>query len=63
MIAFGYQQSNTDHTIFIKHYTDNITIIIVYVDDIVVTGNNQEEMTSLKHYLAKEFEIKDSDSL
>lgn len=59
MICFGYQQSNADHTLFIKHYKGKITILIVYVDDIVVTGNDTEEIARLKKLLAKEFKIKD----
>jgi hypothetical protein len=33
--------------------------LIVYVDDIILTGNDVEEKMNLKTYLAKEFEIKD----
>jgi hypothetical protein len=35
----------------------------VYVDDIVVTGNDDEKIRNLKHSLANEFEIKDFGSL
>ncbi|KAJ7961715.1 Retrovirus-related Pol polyprotein from transposon TNT 1-94 [Quillaja saponaria] len=59
MISFGYQQSNADHTMFVKHCHGRITILIVYVDDIVVTGDNPAEVSKLKSHLAKEFEIKD----
>ena len=31
----------------------------MYVDDIVVTGKNSEELSKLKTYLATEFDIKD----
>ena len=44
----------------VKHSTsDKITVLIVYVDDIVLTGNYKEEMAHLKHLLSREFEIKD----
>ncbi|KAK3006048.1 hypothetical protein RJ639_017338 [Escallonia herrerae] len=33
--------------------------LIVYVDDIIVTGNDSNEKEALRKYLAKEFEIKD----
>lgn len=33
--------------------------LIVYVDDIIVTGNDDEERKQLKAHLAQEFEIKD----
>ena len=35
----------------------------MYVDDIVLTGDNMEEMERLKKYLAAEFEIKDLGAL
>ena len=35
----------------------------MYVDDIVVTGNDTVEIGKLKTYLAKEFEIKDLGTL
>jgi len=44
----------------VKHSTGGrITVLIVYVDDIVLTGNNEEEIRRLKLLLSKEFEIKD----
>ena len=36
-----------------------ITVLIVYVDYIVITGNDENEATKLKAKLAKKFEIKD----
>ena len=35
----------------------------MYVDDIVVTGNNKEGMAQLKECLLKEFEIKNLERL
>jgi ADP-heptose:LPS heptosyltransferase len=59
IISFGYRQSNADHTLFIRHYKDKITLLIVYVDNMVVTGDDKEEMARLKKLLAQVFEIKD----
>ena len=43
MIANGYKQSQGDHTLFIKHSTSRrVTALIVYVDDIIVTGNDEK---------------------
>lgn len=44
---------------FIKHSNDKIVILIVFVGDIIVKGNDSEKISNLKRYLAKEFEIKD----
>ena len=38
---------------------NKVTTLIVYVDDIVLIGNNLAEMEKLKRQLAKEFETKD----
>ena len=59
MIAFGYHQSNSDHTLFLKKREGKITALIIYVDDMVVTGNDHEERKALQKYLSKEFEMKD----
>jgi hypothetical protein len=55
----GYRQSNADHTLFYKHANNKVAILIVYVDDIVITGNDTEEIVGLKHHIAREFEVKD----
>ena len=41
----GYTQTQADHTLFLKHFTDGrLTVLIVYVDDIVLTGNHEGEV-------------------
>ncbi|WKA05326.1 hypothetical protein VitviT2T_023300 [Vitis vinifera] len=59
MRAFGYRQSNSNHTLFLKKQHGKITALIVYVDDMVVTGNDPKERKALQNYLSKEFEMKD----
>lgn len=63
MKAFGYQQSNSDHTLFLKYNREKIIVLIVYVDDMIVTGNDPEEKAALQDHLAQEFEMKDLGSL
>ena len=36
-----------------------MSILIVYVDDIIITGDDQTEIQNLKNRLAAEFEIED----
>ena len=59
MKRFGYEQSNSDHTLFLKKEKERITCLIIYVDDMVITGNNEEEISELKKSLFMEFEMKD----
>jgi hypothetical protein len=60
IVQNGYSQCQADHTLFIKSSPENKkAILIVYVDDIILTGDYREELVKLKTLLAKEFEIKD----
>ena len=44
MITMEYRQSQGDHTLFIKHSSlGGLTALLVYVDDIIVTGNDDKE--------------------
>ncbi|WKA06512.1 hypothetical protein VitviT2T_024408 [Vitis vinifera] len=42
-----------------RAWFERITTLIVYVDDMVVTGNDPEERKALQNYLSREFEMKD----
>ena len=59
MKAAGYKQSNSYHTLFIKHKEGKITVLIVYVDDMVLTGDDLSEMKALQEHLAIEFQMKE----
>ena len=59
-----YTQRQTDHTMFMKFSNDGkIVVSIVYVDNIIIFGDDVHEMNKLKKCLASEFEIKDLDPL
>ncbi|RVW24626.1 Retrovirus-related Pol polyprotein from transposon RE1 [Vitis vinifera] len=60
MKSIGYKQSNSDHTLFLKHNKEQITTLIVYVDDMIVTRKDFEERKTLQEHLAHEFEMKTS---
>ena len=55
----GYSQCNGDHMVFYRHQGSHIAILAVYVDDIVITGDDVEEIKKLKERLGKAFEVKD----
>ncbi|XP_042482022.1 uncharacterized mitochondrial protein AtMg00810-like, partial [Macadamia integrifolia] len=59
MISFGHRQSQADNTLFAKTKGNQVTALIFYIDDIVITGNNDEEVFNLKALLAAEFKTKD----
>ena len=60
LTANGYLQCQADHTLFVKGGSrGKMTFFIVYVDDIILTRDDSEEILKLKKLLAIEFEIKD----
>ncbi|RVW87743.1 Retrovirus-related Pol polyprotein from transposon RE1 [Vitis vinifera] len=53
-----------DHTLFVKKsHVGKMAILIVYVDDIILSGNDMEELQNLKKYLSEEFEVKNLGNL
>ncbi|KAL5725033.1 Beta-galactosidase 8 [Ranunculus cassubicifolius] len=50
---------SADHSVFFKKTKRGIIILCVYVDDIVITGSDEEGMTVLKSHLATNFMTKD----
>jgi hypothetical protein len=59
MCDIGYYQCNGDHKVFYRHRGSCITILAIYVDGIVITGDDVEEIRSLKERLGRAFEVKD----
>ena len=63
LLSLGYQQSKNDYSLFLNKSSTHITIIVVYVDDILRTGSNKVEIDHVKHHLDQCFGIKDLGSL
>ena len=59
MRKYGSKKCNSDHTLFLKHQRGKVTsLLIIYVDDIIIIGDDEEEITRLQEHLAIEFEMK-----
>ena len=57
---YGYAQCQADHNLFVKNLSNGKKAIrIVYVNDIILTSDYDEEMLKVKEVLAEEFDIKD----
>ena len=59
MKIIGYHQGNSNHTLFIKSNNGKFTPLIISEDDMIVTGDDIDEMEKLQEYLSFEFEMKD----
>ena len=57
---FGMLCSTADHSVFYHHYSSGQCIyLVVYVDDIVITGSDQDGIQKLKQHLFTHFQTKD----
>lgn len=61
METAGYKQSQNDHSLFVKHEPYCITILLVYVDDIIITRNSSVAIDALKTFM--HFQLRDLGSL
>ncbi|XP_019232324.1 PREDICTED: uncharacterized protein LOC109213033 [Nicotiana attenuata] len=52
-----------DYSLFTKVSSDSLIVLAVYVDDILLAGNDVIEMNSLKSFLDDQFKIKDLGSV
>ena len=61
LIQFEFHQSKADYTLFTKHTNKAYTAVLVYVDDMIVTGSDDVVITELKSYLSPKFHMKHLD--
>ena len=49
--TFGMQKRKSDHSVFYKNSSSGIILLVVYVDDIFITGSDFKGILSLKSFL------------
>ncbi|WVY93987.1 hypothetical protein V8G54_033075 [Vigna mungo] len=63
LLSCGFSQSTADHSLFIRKTATSFIALLVYVDDIVLTGDNMDDITTVKQFLNQKFRIKDLGNL
>ena len=53
------QQFKTYYSLFTRHNNSSFTVLLIYVDDILLTGNDLTEIQCVKDCLLQQFRIKD----
>ncbi|KAJ9561136.1 LOW QUALITY PROTEIN: hypothetical protein OSB04_006296 [Centaurea solstitialis] len=59
LLEIGYAQSNADHSLFTYQDGGKFVAILIYVDDVVITGDHVEMIQRTKDHLNTNFSIKD----
>lgn len=57
MKSMNYRQKNSDHTLFVKENGNKSCILLVYMGDMIVTGNHGEKIVKLKKRLSEKFDL------
>ncbi|KAL9285763.1 putative RNA-directed DNA polymerase [Arabidopsis thaliana] len=55
----GFKRSEADNTLFTLPSQKGIVVILVYVDDIIISGNDKVGIQDTKTFLKSVFDIKD----
>ncbi|KAH0751494.1 hypothetical protein KY285_004642 [Solanum tuberosum] len=63
LLYLGFVKSESDASLFIRKVSNNILYALVYVDDIIITGNHLSEVNQAIASLAGRFSIKDLGNL
>jgi Reverse transcriptase (RNA-dependent DNA polymerase) len=58
LLTQGFKSSQADHSLFFKVNSHSTTYILVYVDDILVTGSSSHAIQSLLSALQQQFSLK-----
>ncbi|MCH96019.1 retrovirus-related pol polyprotein from transposon TNT 1-94, partial [Trifolium medium] len=59
LIQQGYKQSSSDYSLFTLQTGNDFTVLLIYVDDIILAGTSLEEFQRIKSILDDHFKIKD----
>ncbi|KAM1541869.1 hypothetical protein ACFX15_011235 [Malus domestica] len=57
--AMGFKASTSDSSLFVKQCEKDMVILLLYVDDIIITGSNSSTVQRIITELSEVFELKD----
>jgi hypothetical protein len=50
---------DADHSFYVRKSDEGIMVITIYVDDLIVGGDNEKEVEHVKSFLRQKFDMKD----
>ena len=59
ILGLGFVRSKADHCVYSKQVGDHFINIVMYVDDMLLIGNNKDVIKEVKSQLSSKFDMKD----
>ena len=59
MLGLGFTRNKEDHYVYSKLIGDHLLYFVLYVDDMLLIGNNKEIIQDVKTHLSSKFDMKD----
>jgi hypothetical protein len=59
MMGLGFTRSKEDHCVHFKLIGDHLIYLVLYVDDMLLKGNDKEIIQDVKTHLSSKFYMKD----
>ena len=59
LLKWGFQNTKSDSSLFLLKGKDHITFLLIYVDDIIITGSNTKFLQAFITQLNDVFSLKD----
>ena len=59
IISHGFEMIEEDHCVYLKSSKKSVLILSLYVDDILIAGNDMDSIVATKKWLSSTFKMKD----
>jgi len=56
--GLGFTKSKADHCVYFKLSGDHVIYLVLYVDDMLLVGNDKEIIQDLKTHFSSKFDMK-----
>ena len=57
--SIGFVISMADYSMYVKKTDAGLVVIVIYVDDLIITGDDKAQLENVKKVLGAEFDMKD----
>ncbi len=63
LVTIGFRMSDAYHSLYVRKSHEGIVVITIYVDDLIVGGDDEKEVEHVKSLLKQKFDMKDLSEL